>query len=101
MFIVSAALAIALAQAPAQGLQLVNDSAAVTGCDRLGEVNASSLLGGAMANMGYERTLRKAKADAVKLGATHLQLLNISKGMTGSNVLGVAFRCPSSPGPAE
>lgn len=97
MFTVSIVLTAALAASSVLELRLVNDSAAVAGCERLGEVNAKSLLGGAMANMGYDRALKKAKADAVKLGATHLQLLNISKGMTGSNILGVAFRCPGKP----
>lgn len=89
----AALVAVVAVEASAQGVQLVSDPAAVANCQRLGEVRSNSLLGGAMAGMGYQKALDGLKKKAAKLGATHLQLLNATSGFAGSNMLGIAFKC--------
>lgn len=74
-------------------VSLVNDAAAVSTCERVGEVRGSSMMGGILTNAAYGRALEQMKKRAAKLGATHVQLLNASSGYAGSNMLGVAFKC--------
>lgn len=75
---------------------LVNDSPAVAGCERLGEVRSGSLWGGLMAGAAYDGSLKKLKARAAKMGATHLLLLNVASGFSGAQMLGQAYRCDST-----
>lgn len=78
-----------------QGVELVNESSAVAGCERLSEVKGSSAWGGVVTNMAYNRALAQLKQRAAKAGGTHVLLLNVSSGPMGSNMLGVAYRCPA------
>lgn len=87
----------AFAQAPARPVSIVRDAASVAGCTELGEVRASSMLGGAMANAGYDRALSQLRERSVALGATHVQIIDSASGMTGSRILATAFRCPAAP----
>ena len=97
---IALALMLGAAAAPTPDIILVSDSAAVAGCQRLGEVQGGSLWGGAMSGIAYGRALDKIKRKAANLGATHLQLLNATSSMGGSNMLGVAYSCkPSAPAP--
>ncbi len=75
---------------------LVGDASEVRGCQRLGEVAASSLLGGVLASQGRKHTITTLKERAKALGATHIQLLSSNTGYAGSNMLGVAYRCATS-----
>lgn len=63
------------------------------GCVDLGEVRASSLIGGALAGAGYNAALKALRARAAALGATHIQLVYGNNGFTGSQMLGRAMRC--------
>lgn len=83
---------------------MVSDPATLTGCERLGEVTSSSMMGGVLTGAGYKRALAKLKERAGSLGGTHLHLLNGNSNYAGSNFLGVAYRCPAKPsgsGPAQ
>lgn len=82
--------------APGDAVQLT-DSSGVTGCERITDVKGSSAWGGMLTNMAYNRALNQLKARAAQAGGTHLVLLNASSGFTGSNMLGVAYRCPAKP----
>lgn len=93
---ISILFAAAVAVAPAD-VQLVSDPASVAKCERLGEVKGSSAWGGVLTNMAYNKALAQMKAKAGKLGATHVQLLNGTSGWSGSNMLGIAYRCPTEP----
>jgi hypothetical protein len=78
---------------PRPDIVIVRDSGVVTGCEALGEVRASSLLGGALTNMAYSRVLNSIKKRARDMGATHVVLVDSSSGFAGSNMLGQAYRC--------
>lgn len=84
------------ATAANQEIALVNDAASVASCERLAEVKGSSAWGGVVTNMAYNRALAQLKDRAAKAGGTHILLLNISSGPMGSNMLGVAYKCPPS-----
>lgn len=77
-------------------VELAPDSAAVAQCTRLAEVKGSSAWGGMLTNMAYNRALNSLKSRAAKLGATHLLLLSASSGFSGSNMLGIAYKCPTA-----
>lgn len=74
---------------------LVGDASEVQGCQRIGEVEASSLLTGVMASQGRKRTVATLKARATELGATHVQVLSSNSSYASNNMLGVAYRCPA------
>lgn len=78
-------------------IELVNEASAVSNCERLAEVRGSSAWGGIVTNMAYNRALSQMKERAAKAGGTHVLLMNVSSGYSGSNMLGVAYRCPSAP----
>lgn len=91
-------LAAATVAAPADQVVLVGDASEIQGCERLGEVQASSLLTGMLANQGRKRTLSQIKERAAALGATHVQVLSSNFGYASNNMLGVAYRCtPAKP----
>lgn len=105
MHTLAAALAVALL-APAQAfasdeVALVGDASEVSGCQRLGEVEASSLLTGVMASQGRKRTVATLKARALELGATHVQVLSTNFSYASNNMMGVAYRCPASAAEGE
>ncbi len=77
---------------------MVSDPATMNGCERLGEVTSSSMMGGVLTSTGYKRALAKLKKRAHDLGGTHLHLLNGNSNYAGSNFLGVAYRCPPQAG---
>lgn len=83
--------------AGAPEVALVGDASEVQGCERLGEVEASSLLTGVMASKGRKRTIATLKERAAELGATHVQVLSSNFSYASNNMLGVAYRCISSP----
>lgn len=102
-----AAIAIALspgsALADTAEVALVGDASEVQGCQRLGEVEASSVLTGVMASKGRKRTIATLKERAAELGATHIQVLSSNFSYASNNMLGVAYRCPADqakPSPA-
>lgn len=74
-------------------VEVVRERAAVAGCANLGEVRGKSMLGGALANMAYDRALKSLKKQASDLGATHVLLLDVSAGFAGNNMLGTAHSC--------
>lgn len=79
---------------------LVGDASEVQGCQRLGEVEASSMLTGVMASKGRKRTIATLKERAAELGATHVQVLSSNFSYASNNMLGVAYRCTPAPTPA-
>lgn len=74
-------------------VELVNDTAAMASCERLGEVRGSSKLGGLLMAKAYDKALSQMKTGAAKLTGTHVLLLNAQSGHSGANMLGVAYRC--------
>ena len=97
--VLAATLALGSA-APAQAVTadevaLVGDASEVKGCQRLGEVEASSLLTGVMASQGRKRTVATLKARAGELGATHVQVLSTNFSYASNNMMGIAYRCPA------
>lgn len=80
---------------------IVRDYGPVANCQALGEVKASSLWGGAVAQMGYDRAIRQLKERAAALGGTHVQIVDSSSGQTGSRMLGTAYKCQALSAPAE
>lgn len=93
-----AACTISASQALAEdvNISLVNEASQVAGCERLAEVRGRSNWGGVFASKSYDWALGQMKERAVALGATHVLLLNATNGYTGSNMLGVAYRCPAT-----
>lgn len=85
------------AAAAAPDIALVNEASSLTGCERLSEIKGSSSWGGVFAAKSYDWALSKLKERAAALGGTHVLLLNATSGYTGSNMLGVAYRCPVGP----
>lgn len=86
----------------AEGVVMVSDPSTLAGCQRLGEVTSSSMMGGVLTGAGYKRALAKLKQRAQDLGGTHLHLLNGNSNYAGSTFLGVAYLCrpTSSPPPS-
>lgn len=102
LMLTAAAAAAAPALAASTDVALVNDASQVAGCERLAEVRGRSNWGGVFASKSYDWALGQLKERAVALGATHVLLLNATNGYTGSNMLGVAYRCaPAAPASAE
>lgn len=95
VFAVAAGMALSglQAQAAEPDVLLVGEATEVQGCQRLGEVASSSLLGGLMASQGRTRAIASLKEKAKALGGTHIHLLSSNSGYAGSNMLGVAYRC--------
>jgi hypothetical protein len=93
------ALALALflaASAPSEEVMLVGDVSEVSACTRMGEVRSSSMMGGLLTGAGYKRALADLKKKAGKLGGTHVYLLNANSNYAGSNMMGIAYRCPAA-----
>lgn len=84
------------ASASDPAVELVNEASSVAGCQRLSEVRGKSAWGGVFAAKSYDWALSQLKEQAAKAGATHVLLLNATSGYTGSNMLGVAYRCSTS-----
>ena len=78
---------------------IVGSPSEVSGCEKVGDVRSSSMLGGLFTGAGYGRALAQLKNRAAALGGTHLQILSSSTGMAGSNLLGLAYRCPAASQP--
>lgn len=91
------ALAMAGAATAKTEVVVVRDYAAVANCQALGEVSASSSLGGVFQDASYKKVLRQIKERAAALGGTHLQLVDSASGFTGSRMLGTAYKCPTAP----
>lgn len=92
--------ATAAAAATAAEVKVVGERAGVEGCDALGEVRGSSLMGMILDTAGWEAAVDEMKERALALGATHLLLQEVRNGFLGSNGRGEAFACPPDPIPA-
>lgn len=93
-----AALACCAASAAQAQVRLVRDSGAVAGCARLTEVTGSSLIGGALGQVGYENMLSEMREKAAAAGGNHLLLIDTQTGMMGARGIGEAYRCdPEAP----
>lgn len=68
------------------------DSAMVTPCTYLGEVQGSSGWGNLAAAKGMENAKKDVREDAAKLGATHVVWANVQGAYTAS-ASGKAYRC--------
>lgn len=77
----------------ATNVVLTKDTNVVARCQNLGQIHTSSFMGGIMHSQGYENALVDLKNRAAARGATHVLLMDVSSGYTGSNVLGDAYRC--------
>lgn len=98
LMLTAAAAAATPALAASPDVALVNDASQVAGCERLAEVRGRSNWGGALfAAKSYDWALADMKERAAKLGATHVLLLHGASGFTGSNMLGVAYKCAAPP----
>lgn len=97
-WVVASAVCLASSGAMAQ-VRLVRDSGAVAGCANLGEVNGSSLIGGALGQVGYDNAMNEMREKASRAGGTHLLLIDMQSGMMGARGVGEAYRC--EPGAAQ
>lgn len=79
----------------AQNVQIVKDSGSVAGCRDVGQVDAGSLMGGALTSIGYQNTISELKQKVAQRGGTHVLLVDMSSGHAGSNALGQAYKCGS------
>ena len=95
------ALAVAGSAAADANVIIVRDYGPVANCQALGEVRASSLWGGAVAQVGYDRAIRQLKERAAALGGTHVQIVDSASGQTGSRMLGTAYKCQPQTSAAE
>lgn len=94
---VAAVATVALAQqaaSPANEVQLVRDASQVAGCRRLGEVAAKSSWGGIFQQATYNRMLKQFKDKAQAIGGTHILVVDMASGYTGTRLLGNAYHCP-------
>ena len=99
--IAAVSLSVVATSAQAQ-VRLVRDSGAVAGCASLGEVNGSSLVGGALGQVGYDNAMNEMREKASAVGGTHLLLIDMQSGMMGARGIGEAFRCdPAETRPAK
>jgi hypothetical protein len=93
-----AAFAVALVAGPAFAeVVVVRDAPSVANCKALGEVRASSLMGGLLATAAYDKVIRQMKERAAKLGGTHVLLLDSASGYSGARMFGTAYACPIAP----
>lgn len=95
-----AALACCAAGAAQAQVRLVRDSGAVAGCTRLIEVTGSSLIGGALGQVGYENMLSEMREKTTAAGGNHLLLIDVQSGMMGARGVGEAYRCDLDSGAA-
>ena len=95
------ALAMAGNAAADANVIIVRDYGPVANCQALGEVKASSMWGGAVAQLGYDRAIRQLKERAAALGGTHVQIVDSASGQTGSRMIGTAFKCQAPSAAAE
>lgn len=89
-------VSVAEVTAQADTVQVVSLQVAVAGCDPLGVVRGSSLMGILLENAGYENTLEEMKTRTLELGGTHLLVREIKNGVIGSNGWGEAFICTNA-----
>ena len=75
-------------------IALVKEASQVAGCERIAEVRGKSAWGGVFAVKSYDWALSQMKQRAASQGATHVLILDASSGYMGSNMLGVAYKCP-------
>ncbi|MBP2495380.1 hypothetical protein ABID82_002287 [Methylobacterium sp. PvP062] len=95
-----AALACCAAGAAQAQVRLVRDSGAVAGCTRLTEITGSSLIGGALGQVGYENMLSEMREKTTAAGGNHLLLIDVQSGMMGNRGIGEAYRCEPEAAPA-
>lgn len=74
-------------------VRLVRDSGAVSGCQRLGEIHGSSLVGGALGGVGYDNAMGEMREKTAAAGGNHLLLIDMQSGMMGAKGIGEAYRC--------
>lgn len=79
--------------AHAEAVRIVRDQTAVAGCQRLGEVRGSSLIGGAMGGIGYDNMIAEMQEKAAAAGGNGLLLIDTQSGMMGAKGIGEAYRC--------
>ncbi|WP_342154387.1 hypothetical protein [Methylorubrum sp. SB2] len=74
-------------------IRTTKDEASLSKCERLGDVDGTSLLAGLMQNVGYNRAVDEMKDKTAELGGTHLLIFDVSTSKFGASAHGVAFRC--------
>ncbi|KNY21649.1 DUF4156 domain-containing protein [Methylobacterium sp. ARG-1] len=79
--------------AHAQTVRIVRDQAAVAGCQRLGEVRGSSLVGGALGGLGYDNMIAEMQEKAAAVNGNSLLLVDTQTGIMGAKGIGEAYRC--------
>jgi len=73
-----------------------SDESQVVGCEFLGHLSGSSMLGGAVQARARENAKTAALEQAAKLGATHVVWSSVaSTVMNGASAQGRAYRCGS------
>lgn len=78
-------------------VQVTGERSFLNGCTRLGDVEGSSLMGIIIENEGWQNAVDEMKERALALGATHLLLVRVDRGITGSRGFGEAYACPPQP----
>ncbi|MCJ2019597.1 DUF4156 domain-containing protein [Methylobacterium sp. E-065] len=86
--------------AHAEAVRIVRDQAAVAGCQRLGEVRGSSLIGGALGGLGYDNMISEMQEKAAAVSGNSLLLIDTQSGMMGAKGIGEAYRCDPTVEPA-
>ena len=79
--------------AHAEVARIVRNQAAVAGCQRLGEVRGSSLIGGALGGVGYDNMIAEMQQKAAAVNGNSLLLIDTQSGMMGAKGIGEAYRC--------
>ena len=74
---------------------VVNDAAAVAGCEHLGNLQAGSDFGGLMpGSSGRRQTMEKLRNQTAKMGGTHLSVVSANGGVYGASAEAEAYKCP-------
>lgn len=69
------------------------DASRVKGCEPLGGIHGSSILGGLAASTAMGNAKNEALEQAVEKGATHVVWGNVEGNYNGASASGQAYRC--------
>ncbi len=83
---------------PEDAIRLTSSHEDVAQCKFISQERVTSHWGGyAMSGFAYSQALGKIKKAAIKLGGTHVLLVNLANGMSATNIIGDIYRCEAPP----
>lgn len=98
--LIGACCASSAALAQAEAVRITKDQSTLAGCQRLGEVGGSSVMGGIMQTLAYDSALKEMREKTLAAGGTHLLIIDLTTGYSGANGYGEAYRCEPTTEPA-